>query len=479
MRYHKTTLESPRAAPELLIRIERESGAALRAQVERELREAIRAGRLPPGAELPSTRALAADLGISRGIVVEAYEQLLAEGYLTARRGSATTVAAGRRAAQPAAADEPPSPIEKSAVANFRFDFRPSVPDTAMFPRRAWHKSLRKVLTTASTAALDYPDPRGALALRTALSAYLNRVRGTAARPERMLMCNGFTQGFRLVCSVLKQRGARAVATEDPSHEEQREAIRAVGLKVVTVPVDDQGLVVERLERTGASAVLTTPAHQFPTGSVLAPERRAALLDWAARRQAFVIEDDYDAEFRYDREPVGSLQGVAPERVVYVGSASKTLAPALRLGWLVAPADLLKGLARTKELEDRGSPSLEQLAFADFLERGELDRHLRRMRLIYRRRRDALGRALRTHLPKRRVFGIAAGLNLMLELPAGSDESGISAAAAELSVNVGGVHAYCVRARTPPALILGYGALRDSAIAEGIRRLASVVEGRR
>ena len=450
----------------------------MRAQVESELRNAIRAGRLPPGAELPSTRALAADLGISRGIVVEAYEQLLAEGYLTARRGSATTVAAGKRIAEPAAAAARAA-VEKSPRASFRFDFRPSVPDTATFPRRAWHRSLRKVLSTASNSALDYPEPRGALELRVALSNYLNRVRGTAARPEHMVMCNGFTQGFRLVCNVLKQRGARAVATEDPSHEEQREAIRATGLKVVTVPVDDRGLVVERLDRSDASAILATPAHQFPTGSVLAPERRAALLEWAARREAYVIEDDYDAEFRYDREPVGSLQGVAPERVVYVGSASKTLAPALRLGWLVAPADLVRELARNKELEDRGSPSLEQLAFADFIERGELDRHLRRMRLIYRHRRDALARALRTHLPKRRVFGIAAGLNLMLELPAGCDERAVTSSAAELSVNVGGVHAYCVRARTPPALVLGYGALRDSAIAEGIRRLASVIERRR
>jgi GntR family transcriptional regulator/MocR family aminotransferase len=211
---------------------------------------------------------------------------------------------------------------------------------------------------------------------------------------------------------------------------------------------------------------------------VLAPERRAALLEWAARRQAFVIEDDYDAEYRYDREPIGALQGVAPERVIYVGSASKTLAPALRLGWLVAPAELLDDLARVKEMEDRGSPSLEQLAFADFLHRGELDRHLRRMRLIYRRRRDLLTRALRTHLPKRRVFGIAAGLNLMLELPAGMDEQAVAEAAAKVSVHVGGVHGYCVRAATPAALILGYGMLRDSAIAEGVKRLATVIERR-
>ncbi len=277
----KTTLQSAVAAPELLIRIDRASDEALRVQVERELREAIRAGRLPPGAELPSTRALASDVGVSRGIIVEAYEQLLAEGYLAARRGSATTVAAGRGlpardvVERARAFGAEPAPVE------FRYDFRPSVPDTGAFPRRAWHRSLRKVLATASTAALDYPDPRGALPLRTALSTYLNRVRGTAAHPAHMVMCNGFTQGFRLMCTLLKQRGARAVATEDPSHEEQRAAIRAAGLKAVAVPVDEQGLIVERLERSEAAAVLITPAHQFPTGSVLAPQRRAALLEWA------------------------------------------------------------------------------------------------------------------------------------------------------------------------------------------------------
>jgi GntR family transcriptional regulator/MocR family aminotransferase len=460
-----------------LVGIDRATGEALRAQVERALREAIRAGRLKPGAELPSTRALANDLHVSRGIIVEAYEQLLAEGYLTARRGSATTVAAARVGTEGVSVERAP-PTGGQATTGFRYDFRATVPDTSTFPRRAWHKSLRKVLTTVSTAAFDYPDPRGAAPLRAALAAYLNRVRGTASQPHRLVVCNGFTQGFRLVCTVLKRRGAGAVATEDPSHAEQREAIRAAGLKVVTVPVDAKGLVVERLERTKANAVLITPAHQFPTGSVLAPERRAALLNWAARRQAFVIEDDYDAEFRYDREPIGSLQGMAPERVIYVGSASKTLAPALRLGWLIAPAELLEDLARAKEAEDRGSPGLEQLAFADFLERGELDRHLRRMRLIYRHRRHLLTKALRTHLPRRRVFGVAAGLSLMLELPAEADEEALAAAAAALSVNVGGVHRYRARSKTAPALILGYGALRDSAIAEGVRRLASVIETR-
>ena len=465
-------MRQPQSAPELLVRIDRASGEPLRAQLERELRAAIRAGRLQAGTELPSTRALAADLGLSRGIVVEAYEQLLAEGYLTARQGSATAVASGAPERERASTEREPG---DAATPVFRYDFRPSAPDTTTFPRRAWHRSLRKVLTGASGAVFGYPEARGMPQLRHALAEYLNRARGTNAHPDRMVACNGFTQGFRLACAVLGQRGARAIATEDPSHDEQRAAIRALGLKVVTVPVDEQGLIVEKLERSGADAVLLTPAHQFPTGSVLSPQRRTALIEWAVRRKGTIIEDDYDAEFRYDREPIGSLQGVAPDRVIYVGSASKTLAPALRLGWMLAPAPLVEALAIEKKREDRGSPALEQLAFADFIESGELDRHLRRMRHIYRRRRDLLTKALRAHLPKRRVSGIAAGMHLLLELAAGTDEEEVIEAAAKLSVAVSGIGDYRARAKGPPALTIGYGSVRDSAIAEGIKRLASVI----
>lgn len=463
------------AAPELLVRIDRATGEPLRAQLERELRSAIRAGRLKAGTELPSTRALAADLGLSRGIVVEAYEQLLAEGYLTARQGSATAVASGALERERASTERAARETGDAATTVLRYDFRPSAPDTTTFPRRAWHRSLRKALTGASGAVFGYPEARGMPQLRSALAEYLNRARGTNAHPDRMVTCNGFTQGFRLACAVLGQRGARAIATEDPSHDEQRAAIRALGLKVVTVPVDEQGLIVEKLERSGADAVLLTPAHQFPTGSVLAPQRRAALIEWAIRRKGTIIEDDYDAEFRYDREPIGSLQGVAPDRVIYVGSASKTLAPALRLGWMLAPGPLVEALAAEKKREDRGSPALEQLAFADFIESGELDRHLRRMRHIYRRRRDLLTKALRAHLPKRRVSGIAAGMHLLLELPAGTNEGDVVEAAAKLSVAVSGIGDYRARAKGPPALTIGYGSVRDSAITEGIKRLASVI----
>lgn len=460
------------SSPELLLRIERGAGLTLRAQLERELRDAIRTGRLRVGTELPATRVLAADLGLSRGIVVEAYEQLLAEGYLTARQGSATSVAACRPNVERAA------PIE-TVAAPPRFDFRPGTPDASTFPRRAWLAAFRRALNTARREALGYPDERGPAPVRTALSVYLNRARGTVVQPDHMVMCTGFTQGFRLVCQALREHGVKSVATEDPSHAGPFDAIRAIGLNAVPIPVDQHGILVERLEATDARAVLITPAHQFPTGSVLAPERRAALADWAVRRRAVVIEDDYDAEYRYDREPIGALQGIAPEHVAYIGTASKTLAPALRLGWLALPAHLVSEVARLKKQEDSGSPVLEQLAFADFVEGGELDRHLRKMRLLYRRRRDVLVAALRARLPRLQVSGIAAGLHLMLALDPGADEKAIVASAASASVGVHGLAFYRTRSKLPPALILGYGAISDSAIGEGIKRLASVLGQRR
>ena len=262
------------SSPELLLRIERGAGVPLRAQLEQELRTAVRTGRLVAGAELPSSRVLAAELGLSRGLVVDAYEQLLAEGYLIARQGSATVVA--RRAV-----DAPRAAPTKTTAAPFRYDFRPGGPDTTLFPRRAWLLSSRRVLTQASSTAFLYPDVQGVDAARIALAEYLNRARGTQAAAERMVMCTGFSQGFTLVCRALARRGAKCVAMEEPAHQEHRAVIQAEGLKAATIAVDEYGLIVDRLERSHADAVLVTPAHQFPTGSVMAPERRTALLEWA------------------------------------------------------------------------------------------------------------------------------------------------------------------------------------------------------
>ena len=438
------------SARELLLSIGRGRGPTLRGQLESELRAGIQTGRLPGGSVLPSTRALAADLGVSRGVTVLAYEQLIAEGYLTAARGSATRVAMRRpHQSAPMVAARP--------VEGPRYDFRPGLPDVSLFPRRAWLSSLRRVLDAATTDVLGYPDPHGALRARTALAAYVNRTRGTVAHPDRMVLCSGYAQGLRLVCDVLRSRGVRRVAVEDPGHGGQRADIQAMGLGIRPVPVDSGGLCVDRLRGLDVGAVLVTPAHQFPTGVVLAAERRAALLEWAASRGAVIIEDDYDAEYRFDREPIGALQGLAAGAVAYLGSASKTLAPALRIGWLVLPLALVDRVALAKLHADHGSPTLDQLAFADFLERDGLDRHLRKVRPIYRRRRDALIAALRSRLPGLSVEGVAAGLHLMVSLPPGSDEDALADAAMTHSLRIYGVGPHRIeagRAGASPRLCL-------------------------
>lgn len=440
---------------------------SFRAQLESGLRAAIQTGRLDGGTPVPSTRVLAADLGISRGVVVLAYEQLIAEGYLTATRGSATRVA--RRPAPP------PSPARAvQSTPAPRYDFRPGLPDGSLFPRRAWLSSLRRVLDEATTDTFGYPDPHGALSARRAVAAYLNRTRATLAHPERMVLCSGYAQGLRLVCEALRSRGVRRVAVEDPGHGGQRADIRAMGLDVRPVPVDGGGMCVDRLHRLDVGAVLVTPAHQFPTGVVLTPERRAALLEWAVRRNVVVLEDDYDAEYRFDREPIGTLQGLAEDVVIYLGSASKTLAPALRVGWVVLPSTLVDSVALAKLHADHGSPTVDLLAFADFLERGGLDRHLRKVRPLYRRRRDALVRALKTHLSTLPVEGVAAGLHLVVSLPPRTDEDALVDAAAGHSLRVYGLGPHRLRPG-PPGLLLGYASVSESDIEAGVALLAKVL----
>ena len=453
---------------ELLVELDRQASDPLHRQLERAIRTAVREGRLEAGTVLPSSRALASQLGVSRGIVVESYEQLVAEGYLVSRSGGATRVAR--------ATSENPRPHPAAQPPTFRFDFRPGRPDVTEFPRGVWLRSMRQALAHAPSDRLTYGAGHGVPELRSALAAYLNRVRGTAADPADIVVSSGFAQGLGLVLRVLRAGGARRVAVEDPSDPEYRATIEAAGLRWVPVRVDDDGLDVDRLGGADADAVVVTAAHQYPTGAVLPPARRAALVEWADRRRATIIEDDYDAEFRYDREPIGAIQGLSPSRVVYAGSASKVLAPGLRLGWLILPERLVEPVAAAKVAADMGSASLDQLAFADFLSRGELDHHLRRMRPIYRRRRDALLAALARHLPDLRPTGASAGLHVLAWLPGafGAIDTEVVEAAAEASIGLGALSTRRV-GPGPDGLIFGYGAIDESSIDEGIRRLARAI----
>jgi len=455
----------------LLIELNRTSPRPLHSQIEASVRDAIRAGRLAAGAAMPPSRVLAVDLGVSRGVVVEAYQQLAAEGYLVARAGGATTVADSVGppgvAADDTAAGSAPRPL---------VDLSYGRADVAHFPRSAWLRALRGVLSGAANDAFGYPAGSGMPALRTALADYLNRVRGTAAEPDRMVVCTGYAQGVALVVQVLAAAGATRLAVEDPSSgDDAVPAARAAGLTLVGLPVEDDGIGIEALRASDADAVILTPAHQWPTGAVLSAAKRAAVIAWANERDALIVEDDYDAEYRYDGAPVGAMQGLAPHRVVYAGSASKILGPGIRLGWLVAPPRLAAALSDAKIAADRGSPALEQLALADLIRRGELDRHLRRMRPIYRRRHDVLVAALAQHLPELRPVGVAAGMHLLAWLPDAVDEKAVIETGAQAGIRLDGVTPYRLGHAGPGGLILGYATLNESAIPDAVRGLARVL----
>jgi GntR family transcriptional regulator/MocR family aminotransferase len=459
---------------EILLSVARGGGRTLGAQIEDQLRRAIRDGALRDGTQVPSTRDLARQLGVSRRIVVDAYAQLAAEGYLHLRQGARPRVsdyAAGGEAAAGQVVAESPRP---------RFDFRPSRPDLSAFPRAAWLRSLRSALASMTDAELGYGDPRGATVLRSALADYLGRVRGVVAEPERVVVTSGYAQGLALVCRALAAAGARRIGMEDPSNLDDQAIVAGAGLEPVAIGVDAEGLRVDELARAALDAVIVTPAHQQPTGVVLSRERRLALVAWLREHDVVAIEDDYDAEYRYDRAAVGALQGLAPEQIVYAGTTSKTLAPALRLGWLVVPASLLEAVTNDKLIADRGASRIEEYAFADLLTRGELDRHLRRMRARYRAKRDALVRALGEELPEAVVTGIAAGLHVTVQLPDGYDAQAIRDEAARRRIMFNSMNDYRLDGgATSTTLMLGYGSVPEPAIAPGVREIAEVVRAGR
>jgi len=461
-------------SPDLLVPLDRSTGESLRTQLEHGLRDAIRGGRLSPGERLPSTRELARALGVSRGLVVECFDQLHAEGYLVSRAGSATRVSPTVQGASSV------RPDRRAPVVSARLDvdFMPAIPDLGSFPRTDWAKSMAEVCRDAAKTDFDYEDGQGAHRLRTVLAIYLGRVRGAAAGPERIVICTGFSQGLNLAVTALAARGVSRVAFEDPGYDEtSRLAATYAGVEVVRVPVDEHGARVDVLAAMGVRAVVLTPAHQWPTGVVLSPQRRLALVNWAAHSGSWIVEDDYDAEFRYDREPVGMLQGLAPERVINIGTVSKSLAPTMRLGWMLCPAETVEQFVALKRAADRGSPGLEQLALARLMESGRLDRHLRRMRKAYAAKRAALVDTLTSDAPAVEISGLAAGFHAIASLPGHLDEATLIDKARERGVGLYGISANrSTHAVDPPQLVLGYGDLSVHAIRDGIRRVADLLQ---
>jgi GntR family transcriptional regulator/MocR family aminotransferase len=436
----------------------------LRRNLRGAIREAIQNGRLATGTRLPSSRRLATDLQVSRGVVADTYDQLTAEGYLETQPRQAPLVA-GVGAA-------PPLP-EEPARPTWAIDFIATTPDVELFPRRAWIRATERALRDAPNEALDYGDHRGRIELRRALSGYLGRVRGVRIEPERMAITQGFTQGLDLVSRVLRARGATTIAFESPSPASGRGTPEAVGLRVESVPVDGDGVRTDALDALTSAAIVVTPAHQFPTGAVMAPERRADLVAWANREDRLIIEDDYDAEFRYDRNAIGAIQGLDPCRVIHVGTASKTLAPGIRLGWMSLPDDLVDEIRAAKAAQDSGSPALEQLALAAFITSGDYDRHVARARHVYRQRRDALIAALANHLPGLEVQGAAAGLHVLLRLPDDVDDVPIQAAAAEQGIGVGPLSPMSPAADPMQGLVVGYSRLTVERIDAAVAALAA------
>ncbi|MER5179517.1 PLP-dependent aminotransferase family protein [Streptomyces sp. NPDC002896] len=435
------------------------SGSGLRKGLTDALRDAVRTGRLAPGTRLPSSRSLAADLAIARNTVADAYADLVAEGWLTARQGSGTRVAE-----RPVPAPTGPAP-RRRAAGRPTYDLTPGTPDLGAFPRAEWLKAARRALAAAPNDALGYGDPRGRVELRTALAGYLARARGVHADPERIMVCAGFSHGLMLLGAVLRGRGAREVAVESYGLDVHWKLLTGAGLRTTALPFDELGTNTSQLEELRPAAVLMTPAHQFPMGVPLHPDRRAAAVDWARRSGGLILEDDYDGEFRYDRQPVGALQGLDPDRVVYLGTASKSLAPGLRLGWMVLPPALAAEVTEAKGVSDWSCGTLDQLTLAEFIESGAYDRHVRSMRLRYRRRRDQLVAALAERAPDVRATGIAAGMHAVLELPPGTEES-VARAAAWHGLGVHGLsrfrHEGAV-AEPRDALVVGYGTPPDHA----------------
>lgn len=461
--------------PEILLHIDRSHPDTLAGQLRSGLRDAIRSGRLDAGTRLPASRVLADDLGISRGVVVEAYAQLVAEGFLVTRPGSGTLVSDAAGVTPAHSSWWHRRGQRHPGLWRPEVDLRPSGPDPALFPRSQAVRTMTEVFRRLPAAELAYTGPWGVAALRRQLESHLGRLRAAMAPADGIVVVTGRTQALTLTARTLAAAGHGLIAVEDPGSPRDRHLLQAHGLKPVPVPVDDQGLDVGVLAASGCRVVLAGPSCQFPTGTVMSAERRARLLEWAVARRALVVEDDQRADFHYGRPALACLQGMRPEHVILIGSVSTTLAPAMRLGWIVPPPQLLRAIAETKRDDDFGTSVPEQHALASWLESGHYDRHVRHARRSYAMRREALSRQLRRQFPQWRQHGTPAGLEILLELPAGVSDRHVAAHAMQQGLGISALSPMRVAAPGPPGLVLSYARLPPQRCADAAGRLERAV----
>jgi GntR family transcriptional regulator/MocR family aminotransferase len=456
------------------LQVEFAPGGPLRRQLERQLRDAIRSGRLSAGSALPSSRVLAEELGVSRGVVVDCYSQLTVEGYLATRTGSGTRVAYTPMPLQHAASEQVRP--DGGAATKTRYELRPGQADFHAFPRRQWQSALTRTLRELPDGRLTYTEPRGLRELRHAIAEYVRRARAVVADGDDVVVFCGLSHGLTALWHAVRENGARRVAVEDPGWRWQTRTVEHARLEAVPVRVDDEGLVVAELARARVDAVVLTPAHQYPTGVVLSPERRTELIEWARRHDALIVEDDYDAEYRYDRKPVAALQGLAPDVVAYAATTSKTLAPGLRIGWMVLPPRLVESVTKVQRVTAAQPPVIDQAAFATFIQDASLDRHLRLMRRRYRAKRDLLLDLLERHLSDARVRGAAGGLHLLVTLPENADEAATAEEARRGGVALHELHRHCtVHAPAPAGLLLGYAFPTGAELRAGVKLIAQAL----
>ncbi|MGI2294947.1 PLP-dependent aminotransferase family protein [Paenibacillus sp. GXUN7292] len=467
------------------VQINRASGVPLYRQIYEHFRSKILQGELRSGEQIPSTRELAASLSVSRNIVVEAYEQLFAEGFIEGRQGSGTFIAEGtyleglvdlevlnsiRQTEFDVSAlmESPPSEW---------IDFRPGIPALDLFPRKIWSKLAEQVYLHGPDSAVGYGRPEGRAELRAVLARYLRRTRGVICHPEQLLITTGATQALSLIAKLFLSEDTKAII-EDPITHEIQTMFSVPGTTLLPIPVDEHGMMTSLLPYDKQpSYVYVTPSHQYPLGGILPIQRRVQLIQYARTTGCYIVEDDYDSEFRYESPPVSSMQGLEPDKVIYIGTFSKILSPSLRMGYLILPQSLISKARKLKWLTDLHTPSFEQLILARFIDEGHLDRHVAKMKKLYRRRRDCLMKSLVSHFsPSVHLSGYSTGLHFIAEFPDIAFNSGLCETLEKNGVKVYPVELHAINKDAQRnRIVLGFGNLSEDKIEEGVQRLASAL----